>query len=235
MNKFKLWQRIGVIFLALFTVGVSVFFAQPSDATSARNQEMLSLAIIDGVKTPQELGLAYLSEQPELIADAGLINAIRRVPSELAQTFGNGQENTPLGIPLGTNSPISIGRMSDGGQLRDSNYDAIGYIGADGQPKNITPVEIGDMANTEANNGGNLATTTEAQEVLVADASGMLAQSRQIPTFDLIVRNRRTSSSYLVQRVNANALCRDAINAVFNRAYRSVAPVARPRRNRPLF
>lgn len=235
MKTFKLWHRIGVVALALFTIGLSVFFAHPSDATSARNQEMLSLGLIDGVKTPQELGLGYLSEQPELIADAGLLNAIRRVPQELSQTIKNGGGNIPLAIPLGTNSPISINRMKDEGQLRDSNYEGVGYTSPDGQAKSITPIDVSGMTEVEANNGGNLTMTPEAQEVLVADASGMFAQSRRIPTIDLYVRNRRTNNLYLVPRVNANAFCRDAVNAVLNRTLRRIGPVGRPTRSRPVF
>ncbi|NTW21270.1 MAG: hypothetical protein HGA42_17530, partial [Nostocales cyanobacterium W4_Combined_metabat2_030] len=67
---------------------------------------------------------------------------------------------------------------------------------------------------------GMLTMTPEAQEVLLADASGILAQRRRVPTFDLIVRNRRTNARYLLPRVNANAFCRDTVNAVLNRNLR---------------
>ncbi len=143
--------------------------------------------------------------QPEIIVDDNELSSIfRSMTEELAKTFGNGQENTPLGIPLGTNA----------GQLRDSEYEAIGYISSDGQAKNITPVELSHMAIFWApSNRGRLAES----------------QGQRIPTLDLIVRNRCTNNMYIIQRVSAKVFWRDAVNAVLNRTLQRVDSVKRPK------
>ncbi len=197
---------------------------------------MLDLGLIDGIKTPEELGLHYLQESTEPILASGMLDAIRRVPQELAQDFFNGNE--PVAVDLGTSSPIDFGQLRDGGQLASTDYAGVGYVNASGKPQPITPNEISDMATTEANSGGTITSAPEAQTILVADTSGTFAQGRRVPVIDLIAYNRRNGHLYLVPNVNINALCRDAVNGALRGTIRRVdfSRIGRPqRRTNPFF
>ena len=223
MKKSELWRRRAILALAVVAVLMSVLLNGPSTATMFRNQQMLELGAIDGIRTPAELGLDYLGEEPiDLLADAELINAIRRA----AQDVSVRPEDMSYRVPLGTNRPVAIGRIpTDTGsppEVMRNPCEAVGFMGPDGRQRAITTADLAVMFETEANNEGMLVMTPEAEEILVSDASGMLVQTRRIPTFDLFVRNMRTNQIFLVPRVNANAFCRDALNAVFNRTLRRV-------------
>lgn len=205
----------------MLAVWLLAIFPHPSPAATPRSEDMLNLSLIDGVRSPASLGLDYLRREPaELMANTDLISNIRRA----AQQVSAMPEDLSLGIPLGTNRPVSVGEIPDDtgspSIVERNPSEAIGFIGADGQTRPLTTTNLATMFDTEANNSGNLTMTPAAQEILVADASGTLAQTRRIPTFDLIVRNVRTNERFLLPRVNANAFCRDALNAVFNRNFR---------------
>jgi hypothetical protein len=177
------------------------------------------MGVVDAVVTPQELGLDYLQqEQFHLSADPELINAIYKAEEAVSIM----PEDIPLEFPTGTNSPIAVGRIpNDTGTPEEvSGFVAEGFVSENGQPRAFNPSNLGGMFSSGVNNEGNLAMTPEAQEILVADASGGFLQAKRIPVIDLIVRNPSNGRRYVVRRVNANAVCRDALNAVFNQTLR---------------
>jgi hypothetical protein len=210
--KQKFWYRLGLIVTALLTVSLAVILAHPSDATRARNQQMLNLHLIDEVRSAQDLGLDYLMQESDQLM-AGIVDNIRYAEAEITQMT----QDIKVAFDLGTNDPIRIGALPDQGQLtRRTDYQAVGYIDSFGTAKGFTPAILATMFNVEANKGGQLVMTPEAEQILVADASGSFLQEKRVPTFDLIVHSKRERKLYLVSNVNANAVCRDALNAVFN-------------------
>ncbi len=226
MTKLKSLTGVGLLFLTILALSLSVFLAQPSEATSSRNQEMIQLNLIDEVRTPANLGLDYLQQEPIQLT-AGLIDSIRYAEARVAQL----PEDFKIAFDLGTNSPIQIGDLPDESRLTRSGYEAVGYINSSGQVKAFTPILLGAMFDTEANNRGQLVITPEAQEILVADASGAFLQARRMPSIDLIVHPKGTNEIVLIPRANANAVCRDALNAVLNETLRRVdSGMRRPRR-----
>ena len=86
MKRFKLcfltlsasFLTLSAIRLAICTFFLSVFSAQPSDAVSVRNSQMIELGIIDEVKSPKDLGLEHLLQaQQKYIYLANSINLQR--------------------------------------------------------------------------------------------------------------------------------------------------------------
>ena len=183
----------------------------------SKNQGMLALQLIDEVKSAEELGLEYLT-QTNLPLIAGLLDNIRYAEGEVSQMT----ENIQLAIELGTNSPVTIRQLPDGGELTRSGYEAIGYVNSAGSAQFFpTPLVLRSMFYVEKNNDGQLVRMPDsAFETLVADGSGKFLQAQRIPVIDLIVRPKNSEKIYLVPRTNANAICRDALNAVLNRKLR---------------
>lgn len=220
MKNLKLLRRLGLVVLGVIAFCTSIFLVQPSPtnartAMSDRNSHLLALGLVDGIATPHELGLDYLTGEPvPLVASSDLMASIQAVSEKASQL----PENLDLEVPLGTNSPIKTGTLPGDSKpaATKCDCDAIGFVNGQGQPKSITPSDVEDMTNVEYNNNGNLPATAEAQTVLVADASGSLVQARRVPTFNLLVRNRLTGKKFLLPRINANVFCRDVLNAFLN-------------------
>lgn len=174
---------------------------------------MLKLDLIDQVRSPQDLGLDYLTQPQEQLM-ANLIDSIRYAEEEATQMT----DNIEVAFDLGTNDPIRTGALRDQGQLATrTGYEAIGLINHDGIPEPFTPYLLASMFNFEANNGGELVKTPEAEHNLIADARGIFVQAHRMPFFPLIVHEKFTDLVYLVPGVNPNAVCRDALNGVLNR------------------
>lgn len=208
-----MWASWCLLILVGVGFALSVFLGHPSVAVDTINQQMIGLSLIDEVKSAEELDLEYLMQEPEPLM-AGLMDNIRYAERGVAQMT----ENIQVAIELGTNSPVAIRALPDGGELTRSGYEAIGYVNSAGQAQAFTPLFLRAMFYIEGNNGGQLARMPDdARQVLVADGSGAFLQARRIPTLDLIVRPKRSEKIYLVPKTNANAICRDAINAVLNR------------------
>ncbi|AFZ27532.1 hypothetical protein Cylst_5521 [Cylindrospermum stagnale PCC 7417] len=220
MINLKTAQRIGLVIIGFVTCMACIFFTQPSKASTTTYRHMLALGLVDEITTPQKIGLDYLAHQPtELIAISQLMNSIINVCKAASRM----PEDISLAIPLGTNSPIGNGQLpNDSGTPKTGNYEATGFINPQGQAKNITPNDVADMTKTEVQNGGNLPSTAEAQNIRLADASGRFYQARRLPVFNLIVRDRRTGQRSVIKKVNANAFCRDVLNAFLNRTYRRI-------------
>jgi hypothetical protein len=220
MKNFKLLRILKVAALAVLAFCTSIFLVQPSltnarTAISYQNSNLLALGLVDGIATPHQLGLDYLSGEPvPLVASSDLMASIEAVNEKASQL----PENLALEVPLGTNSPIKTGTLPGDSEPAPTNcdFDAIGFVNGQGQPKSITPSDVEDMTNVEHNNNGNLPATAEAQTVLVADASGSFVQARRVGTFNLLVRNRLSKKRYLLPRINANVFCRDVLNAFLN-------------------
>lgn len=212
MNKFK---KIFLVIIAGLALSLSVFLAQPSDATGAKYQTLIDRGLVNGVRTPQELGLAYLQQEPvQLIADNSILNSIYQAEETVAIL----PEDIPLRFDLGTNYPIRTRQLQDGGELTTkTGYDAVGYVDRSGNTKSFNAPILRAMFAVEARNGGNLAMTPKAQQILVADASRRFWQASRIPTIDLIVHSKQANQLFVLRNANANAVCRDAVNSVINR------------------
>ncbi|NTW21272.1 MAG: hypothetical protein HGA42_17540 [Nostocales cyanobacterium W4_Combined_metabat2_030] len=192
------------------------------------NTAVLSLALLGfsyspslAENPPNSTGDNAETTPPTSPSDNGLVNAHRRAKSEACNT--NVDKNTPMAFPIGTNSPISFGSIADERQkITDSNLDAIGYMGADGQAKAITMIDICNMLSMSLNNGGMLRSNFNEiaykhTKIESSNSKTKLAQRRRVPTIDLIVRNRRTKAQYLLPRFNANAFDQDVINSILNK------------------
>jgi hypothetical protein len=212
MNKFK---NIFLVIIAGLALSLSVVLAQPSDATGAKYQTLIDRGLVNGVRTPQELGLAYLQQEPvQLIADNSILNSIYLAEETVAIL----PEDIPLRFDLGTNYPIRTRQLQDGGELTTkTGYDAVGYVERSGNTKSFNAPFLRTMFAVEARNGGNLAMTPKAQHILVADASRRFWQASRIPTIDLIVHSKQANQLFILRNANANAVCRDAVNSVLNR------------------
>jgi hypothetical protein len=214
MNNLKFLKIFGFLAIAAIAFCLSILLVQPSDATSAKYDNLIAQGLVDAVKTPQELGLNYLSQQPvQLAYDNELLNSIYTAQEEVSVL----PEDIPLKFDLGTNSPIEIGALPDGGALNHNYYEAVGYLDRSGKGKTFNSSLLKYMFTVEARNGGSLAITPEAQQILIADASGTFLQALRIPVFDLVVHSKRTNQNFVLENVNANAVCRDALNATLNR------------------
>jgi len=210
-NKFK---KIFLVIIAGLALSLSVLLAQPSDATGAKYQTLIDRGLVNGVRTPQELGLAYLQQEPvQLIADNSILNSIYQAEETVAIL----PEDIPLRFDLGTNYPIRTRQLQDGGELTTkTGYDAVGYVDRSGNTKSFNAPILRAMFAVEARNGGNLAMTPKAQHILVADASSRFWQASRIPTIDLIVHSKQANQLFILRNANANAVCRDAVNSVLN-------------------
>ncbi|MGL5061512.1 MAG: hypothetical protein ACRC62_16175 [Microcoleus sp.] len=231
--------------IAGLALSLSVLLAQPSDATGAKYQTLIDRGLVNGVRTPQELGLASLQQEPvQLIADNSLLNSINRaaaaveaLPEDIPLRFDLRTNNSllnsiylaeetvavlpediPLRFDLGTNYPIQIRQLQDGGELTTkTGYDAVGYVDRSGNTKSFNAPILRAMFAVEARNGGNLAMTPKAQHILVADASRRFWQASRMPTIDLIVHSKQANQIFVLRNANANAVCRDAVNSILNR------------------
>ncbi len=228
MSKVKVCLNfLGFLILGMTIFLCVIFSTHPSNATSARNQQMLKLDLIDEVRSAQDLGLDYLTQPQEQLM-ANLLDSIRYAEEEVTQMT----DNIKVAFDLGTNAPIGVGTLPDQRQLTTrTGYEAIGLISPYGRPEPFTPSLLAYMFNVEANNDGELVKTPEAQHNLIADARGIFLQVQRTPFFPLIVHKKFTDKIYLVPGVNPNAVCRDALNGVLNRTLRPLNFVPRrPRR-----
>ena len=232
MRRLRFWSGLGLVAIALIAIVLSIFLGYPSNATSTRNQQMLDLGLIDRVVSARDLGLDYLQQETEPLM-ASLLDNIKFAEAKAAQMT----QNIDVAFDLGTNDPIRVGSLPDQRRLvSKTGYSAVGYINNAGLPKTFTPSTLRKMFSVEWHNRGQLVTAPEAQETLVADASLSFLQAQRIPTFDLIVYSKRHRLLYLVPQVNANAVCRDALNGVLNHTLiHARTPPRRPRRSMPLW
>jgi len=210
------WQlpRIPLIPLILFAVIILLTVtSKPSQATLPNYQHLIEQGIIQAVREPHELGLDYLQQQPVEIADESVLSAIYQAEQEISVL----PEDILLRFDLGTNSPVRIGRLPDGDALASrADLEALGFVDSSGNPRSFTPTVLRRMFAIEGRNGGDLAITPEAQEILVSDASRKFLQATRTPTLNLVVRQKRTHEVDVLLNVNANAVCRDALNSILN-------------------
>lgn len=213
MIKLKPFRSLLIWGIALLVFSLSVLFSQPLNATTGRYQSLIEQGLVDGVKTPHDLALDYLQQEPVQLADSSVINSIYQAEEAVAVL----PEDIPLRFDLGTNYPIKIGQLQDGEELKTRNfYDAVGYVDRSGNTKSFNAPILRAMFAVEARNGGNLAMTPKAQHILVADASRRFWQASRIPTIDLIVHSKQANQLFVLRNANANAVCRDAVNSVLN-------------------
>jgi hypothetical protein len=216
MKKLKLFGILGLLSLAVIAFCLSIVLAQPSDAVDAKYQRLIALGIVDAVVTPQEVGLDYLQQEPIRISDNS--NTLALI-YDAEQTTSVMPEDIPILFKTGTNAPVHIGAIPDdtGTPAEVDHLITEGAVDRNGQPHNFTPGNIHDMFAVEYRNGGNLTRTASAENILLADASGTFLQAKRIPVIDLIVFSPQNGRRYVVRGVNANAVCRDALNAVLTR------------------
>lgn len=196
----------------MLAFATAIFTGEPSSAMSNVERQMLALGIVDEVTTPEKLGLGYLSQQPIQIARSSeLMDSIKRVNEGLSQL----PEDAILTFPAGTNSPIRIRQISanDKDNRNHSNYEYEGFVNNQGQSRDFSARDGSDMTNTEYENNGNIVVNPTSQQILVADARHLFFQVKRTPAFHIIFKHRSTKRRFLVRNVNANAVCRDLINA----------------------
>jgi len=212
MKKLKLFGILGLLSLTVITFCLSIVLPRPSDAVGAKYQHLIELGIVDAVVTPQQMGLDYLQQEPvQISADPSLLAAIYQAEESISVM----PEDIPLAFNSGTNSPVRIGAIPDdtGTPSVANNVQFRGFLDSNQQPHNFTSENLRSMFANERNNGGNLPRTASAENILLADASGTFLQAKRIPVIDLTVFNPRDRRIYVIPRVNANAVCRDALNA----------------------
>lgn len=216
--------RVSFLFTLLLSLSLVLFLdhsVQAKNGILEQNyEELITLGIVDGIATPYELGLDYLEEQP---IDLDVTNQLMEQIGNANRYFLQMPENIALAFPLGTNSPIEIGTIpTDDGSPADVNgTELVGYINNEGHTQDFTPADGVSMTETEYRNNGNIVMTPEAQHILLADARGDFLQSQRFPVFDIVVRDVQ-GHRFLVPNVNANAICRDAINAFLNGTFRRI-------------
>ena len=136
MSKVKVCLNfLGFLILGMTIFLCVIFSTHPSNATSARNQQMLKLDLIDEVRSAQDLGLDYLTQPQEQLM-ANLLDSIRYAEEEVTQMT----DNIKVAFDLGTNAPIGVGTLPDQRQLTTrTGYEAIGLISPYGRPEPFTP------------------------------------------------------------------------------------------------
>ncbi|MCC3528027.1 MULTISPECIES: hypothetical protein [unclassified Microcoleus] len=143
---------------------------------------------------------------PQKIAQNSLGQIFARVEDNLVKIIRKGDGDTPVAFDTGTNFPMKIGQMPDDRQLAKTGYEIVGYLDASRQRRYFTPNGIkvtGDLARARANSG---------------------FPSEGTPVVNIIVREKRTRVFSTWQNVNAFAVRRDAINAVYNGNLRRFKP-----------
>ncbi len=221
MKKILSWKNL--VFILLIGVGIlgGIALSHPSTAKTISYQQMIELQIIDEVRSPKDLGLDYLHRRPPQLT-ASLIDNMRFARGKYQET-----DNIALAIPLGDQSPVASGQLqSDNGvppQIQGRDVEAIATVDPTGRPEGIVPRDAASMITEEERNGGtldNVISRLSDREILVADASNLLTQTRRIRVIDLIVRDKRTNRIYLLPDVRADSFCRDVINAGVKRTFR---------------
>ncbi|MEI6428791.1 MAG: hypothetical protein WCO45_10465 [Pseudanabaena sp. ELA607] len=234
-KKFTLFW---VVAMALVAFGLAVFLGgNPSDAVGSKYKALISSGTIDAVVEPRELGLDYSRDLlAQSLTTDGDSNNLLDLLKEAEQKLAAMPEDMPLGIPLGSNSPIRIGQYpNDGGRAESSRYGksfiAVGIVDNNGNPYNITTTNCVTMIRAVPQNGGYLPDPnedtvsnsippfllSEAQApILLANASDSFKMAKRVPVINLIVRRTHndTTKNYLVRNINVNAFDRDVVNAV---------------------
>jgi hypothetical protein len=226
MNKYR---KIKLGFLFLMGVCFSLLLLiNPVNAKISNNSRTINLNLIDDVNQPFKLNsIPKKIDQPLLIS--GFIENMHQVQQELAQDLNN---NKAVAIDLGTNTPVEIGLLPDEGQLVNNNYMAVGYMSLAGSPQPITGNQIlkmvgSLMALNEMNkltdglipDTGILGTIGKA---FLRDVNTGVVKGLVNTSLNLIVFNSQDKNLYLAEQTNANALLRDAMNAVLNHTLKQV-------------
>jgi hypothetical protein len=218
MKKLVSWKNLAIVLLAFIGIGLSVFVAQPSKATSANYQRMIELGFIDEVKYPEELGLEYLHQKPPELT-ASLVDNIKYT-RDLADTQMT--DNISYAIPLGTNSPFAAGQLrnDDGGTINAANFEGVGTVTNSGEPEPVTGRDAVRMMDEEIRHNGSFDNVSLSdKQMLMADASGSFLQARRVAYIDLIVQDRQSGRYYLFPKIRVDSFCRDALNSVHNRTF----------------
>jgi hypothetical protein len=109
-------------------------------------------------------------------------------------------EDWTLLFPAGTNSPIKIVKEKQPSSNSNSNYDYIGFVNSQGQPRDFLAIDMLDLIDTFNREPEN--------------DNKPLTGTKKTPTFHIVFRHRLTCRKYLVRNVNAHAVYRDVLNAI---------------------
>jgi len=201
-------------FLGVIAFCLTIALAKPSNAVSSEYQKLIDLGIVDAVATPKELGLEYLQKETVHIdRDKSVMDAL----STASDVLSGLEQFQPVSFPAGTNYPLATGAMGATPNPPDAtNVQIQGYLNRNGEAKNWSAEDGKKMVSSEISNGGNLATNNtdlSAYYNVAFDSSGILKQARRVPTMAIIVYDPRTRRRLAVPNINANAVCRDLVNA----------------------
>ncbi|MCC3436920.1 hypothetical protein [Microcoleus sp. PH2017_05_CCC_O_A] len=226
MKQFKSWRSLLLAALTFISISLFAFLAHPSDATSTVNRMMIDTSLISVVRTPQELeemGFGYLQRiQPQLTAS--LIDNIKTAERTVAQL----PERPAMRIPVAGRGPIRSGVLqgdNGGPRVPPERYNYVGSRNpSSARAENITPPSLRGMFAQEARNDGtlngqNLSRAIQESKTLVADARGYFLQAQSISTFDMYVEDTETKQIELWPDIAADAVCRDALNAVLTNSW----------------
>lgn len=200
MNNKNLIQKISIG----IGVGIaSVCFAQLSDVQSIANRNILVLGSVNSIISQQQENNPANNSQPQTPVgnDSKLKESIERVYQAIAKM----PDNAALAIPF----------TSTNGQVDISHLEVVGFINAQGQPKNITPKDVSDMLDNRVRN-------MEVSDNTAALNQNNNLQNRRVAVFNLIIHNRKTGKKYIVKRVNADAFFRDTFYALLKGTVRQI-------------
>jgi flagellar biosynthesis GTPase FlhF len=185
----------------------SVCFAQLSDVQSIANRNILVVGSVNSIISQQQENNPANNSQPNSQPQTTINNEskLRESINQVYQAIGKMPENAALAIPF----------TSTNGASDISHLEVVEFINAQGQHKNITPQDVKDMLDHRVKN-------MEVADVTAALNQNNNLQNRKVPTFDLIIHNRKTSKTYIFKRVNANAFFRDTFYAFLKGTVRQI-------------
>jgi hypothetical protein len=215
----KLMQTIVITLLASVSFTIIVFFPKQSDAIDIVNNKMISLGLIEQVKSAQELELNYLKEIPAKL-DLALMDSVRLADITASQL----PENGLIGIPLTTDGPVPVSNNTPALDL-EIKYPKRFLAVASGNryTGKVDPIQVKDVREmfTDEKRIGGFGGLSQAnpKEQIIADASGKFLQARRPLVNDIVVFDTWRRKSFVIRDVFMSSVCRNAINAFLTRSY----------------
>lgn len=203
------------LFLLIMTIFLSCFFqwlGSSSIQALDKFHSSFSAKKISKLDDLNRLGLGYLHPTSIYVASTSteLMDSIIRAEEKISVM----PEDIPVKFLLGTNRPIRNNEETESDN--ENKIEAIGFLNNSGEAEKFTPLSISRMFANERSNNGQISGDFDAEYLLADDASNDFKQFRRIPKLDLVAQDKTTGDMININHVSANAVCRDALNAVLN-------------------